>query len=91
MVDAGTLVGLALAAFAGGAFGAAVGGYPAFSLAGLVVVAGEAAKVAGRAATDAARTAWFPLADLPETAFDHGRILRDYSRFLETGERHALP
>lgn len=44
-----------------------------------------------RAATDATRTAWFPLTDLPETAFDHGQILRDYRRFLETGERPALP
>lgn len=48
MVDIVTLGGLAIVAFAGGAFGAAVGGYPAFSLAGVLIVAGEAATVAGR-------------------------------------------
>lgn len=47
MVDIVTLGGLAIVAFAGGAFGAAVGGYPAFSLAGVLIVAGEAATVAG--------------------------------------------
>lgn len=48
MVDIVTLGGLAIVAFAGGAFGAAVGGYPAFSLAGVLIVAGEAATLAGR-------------------------------------------
>ncbi|KPV39541.1 NUDIX hydrolase [Thiohalorhabdus denitrificans] len=48
--------------------------------------AGEA-----RAASDAASLDWFPLADPPETAFDHGAILADYRRFLETGERPRLP
>ncbi|MEF8840063.1 MAG: hypothetical protein V5A62_00355 [Haloarculaceae archaeon] len=49
MADALVLVGLLLVAFAGGAFGAALGAYPAFALTGFVVVAGEAARVAGGA------------------------------------------
>lgn len=43
------------------------------------------------AASDAADLAWFPLADLPATAFDHGAILADYRRYLATGERPRLP
>jgi len=31
-----------------------------------------------RAADDAKACAWFPLEDLPELAFDHGRILADF-------------
>jgi hypothetical protein len=45
VVEVTVLLTLALVAFAGGAFGAAVGGYPAFSLAGLVIVLGEVAKI----------------------------------------------
>ena len=45
MVEAAVLVGLLLVAFAGGAFGAALGAYPALALTGFVVVAGEAARV----------------------------------------------
>ena len=37
-----------LAAFAGGAFGAAIGALPSFSLAGLMVIIGELYKLAGR-------------------------------------------
>jgi len=44
-----------------------------------------------QAASDAAHLDWFPLDHLPETAFDHGTILADYRRFLETGERPVLP
>jgi hypothetical protein len=54
MADAPALVGLALAAFAGGAFGAAVGALPSFVLAGLFVVVGEAYALAARAAGVAA-------------------------------------
>lgn len=43
------------------------------------------------AASDARDLAWFPLTNLPQTAFDHGTILADYRRYLETGERPALP
>ena len=43
------------------------------------------------AASDAAGLDWFPLSDPPATAFDHGTILADYRRFLETGERPVLP
>jgi len=50
VVDAVVLVGLVAVAFAGGAFGAALGAYPAFALTGFVVVAGEAARVSGGAA-----------------------------------------
>jgi len=41
-------VGMLLAAFAGGAFGASVGALPSFSLAGLMVVVGELYVLAGR-------------------------------------------
>ena len=44
-----------------------------------------------RAASDAAHLDWFALDALPETAFDHGKILADYRHFLATGERPALP
>ena len=37
---------------------------------------------------DAEEAVIYALDDLPETlAFDHGEILRDYIRFIETGER----
>jgi hypothetical protein len=49
VVDAVVLAGLVLVAFAGGAFGAALGAYPAFALTGVVVVAGEVARVTGGA------------------------------------------
>jgi hypothetical protein len=42
-------VGMVLAAFAGGAFGASVGALPSFSLAGLMVVVGELYELVGRA------------------------------------------
>jgi hypothetical protein len=41
-------VGMVLAAFAGGAFGASVGALPSFSLAGLMVVVGELYKLVGK-------------------------------------------
>jgi len=41
-------VGMLLAAFAGGAFGASIGALPSFSLAGLVVIVGELYVLAGR-------------------------------------------
>jgi len=44
-----------------------------------------------QAASDAKHLAWFPLTDLPDTAFDHGVILADYRRFLATGQRPRLP
>lgn len=43
------------------------------------------------AASDAQDLAWFLLTELPQTAFDHGQILADYRRYLETGERPSLP
>lgn len=45
MVELVGLVALALVAFAGGALGAAIGGLPAFSLAGLIIVVGEVAEI----------------------------------------------
>lgn len=49
MVDVAVLATLAVVAFAGGAFGAALGGLQALSLAGLSIVVGEAATVVGGA------------------------------------------
>ncbi len=49
MVD---LLGLLVVAFAGGAFGAAVGALEAFSLAGVVIVVGEAINIAGETAPE---------------------------------------
>jgi hypothetical protein len=46
-------VELLIAAFAGGAFGAAVGALPAFIFTGFMVIAGEAANVTGRYIADA--------------------------------------
>lgn len=48
MVDLVGLVALLLVAFAGGAFGAALGALPAFTFAGFVVVVGEVANITGR-------------------------------------------
>ncbi|WP_255196026.1 hypothetical protein [Halorarius litoreus] len=45
MVELTSLFALALIAFAGGALGASLGGYPALSVAGFVVVVGEVAKL----------------------------------------------
>jgi len=42
-VEFDSIVIIVLAAFAGGAFGAAIGALPAFCLTGVVVIAGEAA------------------------------------------------
>lgn len=57
MVEIGPFVlEFVIAAFAGGIVGAALGGLPSFTLAGLVIVAGEAATIVGRsvaAATEA--------------------------------------
>lgn len=44
------MVAIALAAFAGGVLGASMGALPSFVLCGFVVVAGEAANLAGRSA-----------------------------------------
>jgi hypothetical protein len=46
IIDAVTNPGLLLAAFAGGAFGAALGALPAFCFTGFMVIAGEAANLA---------------------------------------------
>jgi 8-oxo-dGTP diphosphatase len=44
-----------------------------------------------KAADDAAHLELFTLDSLPETlAFDHGKILADYARFLETGQPAPL-
>ncbi|PSP50580.1 hypothetical protein BRC75_00400, partial [Halobacteriales archaeon QH_7_69_31] len=48
------VLALLVAAFAGGALGAAVGALEAFSLAGVLIVVGEATDLAGGAATPAA-------------------------------------
>ena len=53
MVDAAGLTALALVAFAGGAFGAALGATRAFSVAGLLIVAGEVLTVARGSASGA--------------------------------------
>jgi len=61
-VEAPQLIYLLIAAFAGGAFGAAIGALPAFCFTGFMVIAGEAANLLGQglgeaAALDAAYTA----------------------------------
>lgn len=56
MVDVTVWLTLILAAFAGGAFGAALGALPAFIFTGFMVVAGEAADLAGAEFADAAGT-----------------------------------
>lgn len=57
MIEIGPfVVELAIAAFAGGIVGASLGALPSFTLAGIVIVAGEAASIVGRslaAATEA--------------------------------------
>jgi hypothetical protein len=53
VVPVAELIALAIAAFAGGAIGAAVGALEAFSLAGLFIVVGEAINIAGDAVPDA--------------------------------------
>lgn len=53
MVEATVLLGLALVAFAGGAVGAAIGGYQALGIAGLLIVLGEGAAVLNVASIDA--------------------------------------
>ncbi len=47
---------LFLAAFAGGVLGAALGGLPSFTLAGIVIVAGEAASIVARGIAGASET-----------------------------------
>ncbi|MFC6825270.1 hypothetical protein [Halopelagius fulvigenes] len=56
MVDLSALTagGMLVAAFAGGAFGAAIGGQPAFIFTGFLVIAGEAGNVAAEAVASAA-------------------------------------
>lgn len=54
MVDVTLWATLILAAFAGGAFGAALGALPAFIFTGFMVIAGEAANIAGGEAEPAA-------------------------------------
>ena len=41
------------------------------------------------AADDAAKAEVFSLESLPTLVFDHGEILADYQRFIETGERQT--
>jgi 8-oxo-dGTP diphosphatase len=45
-----------------------------------------------RAGDDAGEARWFSEAQIPwaELAFDHGEILRDYFRWVKTGERRKL-
>jgi 8-oxo-dGTP diphosphatase len=45
-----------------------------------------------KAADDAADARWFSEAEIPwrELCFDHGEILRDYFRWVRTGERRRL-
>jgi hypothetical protein len=73
-----------LAAFAGGAFGAAVGALPAFALAGLMVIAGElyelAARTAGVApAVDVTGAIGFGVVLGPHVAFGGGAAALAYA------------
>lgn len=72
MPEAATLVAWAVVAFAGGAFGAAIGGLQAFGLAGLVVVAGEAREVVAGPAFGATGPVGLGPALGPHVAFGGG-------------------
>ena len=52
MIELETVAGLLVASLAGGAFGAAVGALPAFTLTGLLVVVGEVYALIGRTVTE---------------------------------------
>ncbi|MFB6281136.1 MAG: hypothetical protein ABEH40_03860 [Haloferacaceae archaeon] len=76
--------GMLLAAFAGGAFGAAVGALPSFVLAGLVVVLGEVYRIGLRAAgvvppIDITGTVGFGVVLGPHVAFGGGAAALAYA------------
>jgi len=90
-------VELVLAAFAGGAFGAAIGALPSFSLAGLVVVVGELYAIAvrsvgGAVPVDVTGGVAFGVVLGPHVAFGGGAAAVAYASrrgyFDSTGERH---
>jgi 8-oxo-dGTP diphosphatase len=53
----------------------------------LVYVAAAPAGVVPRAGDDAGEVATYALDGLPPLAFDHARVLGDYVRYKQTGER----
>jgi ADP-ribose pyrophosphatase YjhB (NUDIX family) len=62
---------------------------PRFHTASVVFIGEGTGILEGR--DDARRAAVFTLTDLPEAmAFDHGRIVKDYYRYQETGSRPSL-
>lgn len=62
---------------------------PRFHTASVVFIADGAGTLSG--ADDAKRAMVFSHADLPPNiAFDHGRIIRDYFRYVESGERPRM-
>jgi len=73
-----------IAAFAGGAFGAAIGALPAFCFTGFAVIAGEAANLVGlTGAPEGAALTSSGLTGL--VGFGRSRLRR------EEGRRHAAP
>lgn len=60
-----------------GAFGKP-GRDPRFQTVSIVFWAEVAERPNAKAADDAAEIGWFPLTNLPEMAFDHGKILADF-------------
>ena len=60
-----------------GAFGKP-GRDPRFHTVSIVFCVELSERPQAQAADDAAKTGWFALDDLPEIAFDHGEILRDF-------------
>ena len=83
-----------LAAFAGGAFGAAVGALPSFSLAGVMVIVGEVYAIGGRAAgvsplpVDVTGSIGFGVVLGPHVAFGGGAAALAYAAkrgYLDTG------
>jgi len=80
--------GMILAAFAGGAFGAALGALPAFIFTGLVIIAGEAANLAAIEAVNITSSVGFGPVFGPHISFAAGTAAAAFSAkrgYMDTG------